>query len=80
MSFLTEAAARRVMTLQVPRAMAASAPRATFSSSVTFQKSVADAAKDTLKGVDRAVSDKLVDGINMGCKHHHSPISDSHQN
>lgn len=71
MSFLTEAAARRVMTLQVPRAMAVSAPRAAFSSSVTFQKSVVDTAKDTakdtLKGIDRAVSDKLVDGINMTC-------------
>ncbi|KAK3377046.1 hypothetical protein B0T24DRAFT_620367 [Lasiosphaeria ovina] len=65
MSFLTEAAARRVATLGVPRAMAASAPRASFSSSVTMQKSVMDTAKDTLKTVDRAVSDKLVDGIDI---------------
>lgn len=71
MSFLTEAAARRVMTLQLPRTLATSAPRAAFSSSVTLQKSAVDAAKDTakdtLKGIDRAVSDKLVDGINITC-------------
>lgn len=74
MSFLTEAAARRVMTLSVPRAVVNgtthSAPRAAnaaFSTSTTFQKSAVDSAKDTLKGVDRAVSDKLVDGINLTC-------------
>ncbi|KAK4217461.1 hypothetical protein QBC37DRAFT_46116 [Rhypophila decipiens] len=68
MSFLAEATARRVMTLSVPRAATHSAPRAAnaaFSTSVTFQKSAVDSAKDTLKGVDRAVSDKLVDGINI---------------
>ena len=70
MSFLTEAAARRVATLQVvPRAFATtSVPRAAFSSSVTLQKSVVDSTKETLKTVDRAVSDKLVDGINIGCE------------
>jgi len=70
MSFLTEAAARRVATAtrQVPRALANSGvPRAAFSSGVTLQKSAVDSAKDTLKTVDRAVSDKLVDGINIGC-------------
>jgi len=64
MSF--QAATRRMATLQMPRTLAASSPRAAFSTSVTMQKSVADATKDTLKTVDRAVSDKLVDGINIG--------------
>ncbi|KAK1753124.1 hypothetical protein QBC47DRAFT_387831 [Echria macrotheca] len=69
MSFLTEAAARRVATLTttVPRTLATSTiPRAAFSSGVTLQKSATETAKDTLKTVDRAVSDKLVDGINIG--------------
>ncbi|KAH8888502.1 hypothetical protein GQ53DRAFT_767550 [Thozetella sp. PMI_491] len=66
MSFLTEAALRRVATLQVPRTVATSAPRAAFSSSVIFQKSTVESAKEGLKSVDRAVSDKLVDGINIG--------------
>ena len=69
MSFLTEVATRRIATLQVPRTLATSAPRAAFSSSVTFQKTVVDSAKDTLKSVDRTVSDKLVDGINIGCQY-----------
>lgn len=67
MSFITETAARRVATLQIPRTLASSAPRAAFSTSIQFQKSAAETAKDALKTVDRAVSDKLVDGINVGC-------------
>lgn len=66
MSFLTEAAARRVATLQVPRTLITTAPRASFTSGVTLSKSATETAKDTLKTVDRAVSDKLVDGINIG--------------
>jgi len=66
MSFLTEAATRRLATLQVPRTIATAAPRASFSTSVNLQKTIADATKDTLKTVDRAVSDKLVDGIDIG--------------
>ncbi|KAK0648614.1 hypothetical protein B0T16DRAFT_456079 [Cercophora newfieldiana] len=66
MSFLTEAAARRIATLQVPRTLATAAPRASFSTSVTMQKTIVDSTKDTLKTVDRAVSDKLVDGIDIG--------------
>lgn len=61
-------AARRVATLQIPRTVASSAPRAAFSTGVQLQKSPKDVAKDALKSVDRAVSDKLVDGINMGCR------------
>jgi len=69
MSFLTEAACRRLAT--VPRTLAVSTvPRAAFSSSIQLQKTAADSAKESLKSVDRAVSDKLVDGINIGCKHH----------
>jgi hypothetical protein len=68
MSSIAQTAARRVATLQIPRTLAASAPRAAaFSTSFQFQKSAAETAKDALKTVDRAVSDKLVDGINMGC-------------
>lgn len=68
MSFLPElSAARRAL----PRALfLAQAPqtttiaqRAAFSTASPLQKTVVDSAKDTLKTVDRAVSDKLVDGI-----------------
>jgi hypothetical protein len=41
------------------------APRA-FSTSLVAQRTAAQAAKDTLKTVDRKVSDKLVDGIEVG--------------
>lgn len=63
-----QTAARRVATVQIPRTIASSAPRAAFSTSVQLQKSPKDVAKDALKTVDRAVSDKLVDGINIGCR------------
>lgn len=67
MSFLPElSAARRAL----PRALftaqaqtASIAQRAAFSTASPLQKTVVDSAKDTLKTVDRAVSDKLVDGI-----------------
>ncbi len=72
MSFLTEAATRRLATLQVPRTLATSAPRAAFSSSVTLQRTPVEAAKDTLKTVDRAVSDKLVDGIDITSMYCHT--------
>ncbi|KAI0206655.1 hypothetical protein F4808DRAFT_2297 [Astrocystis sublimbata] len=65
MSFLTEAAARRVAL--VSRATSLRAPRQ-FSTSLAARKSVTEAAKDTIKTVDRKVSDKLVDGINAGAK------------
>jgi len=75
MSFVTEVVARRMATvprtiaMQAPRsmAMAVEAPRA-FTTSTAMQKSAVESAKDGLKGVDRAVSDKLVDGINIGRK------------
>jgi hypothetical protein len=71
MSAFTQNAIRRVATLQVPRTLAASAPRAAFSTSVQRQKTVTEAAKDTLKTVDRKVSDKLVEGLNVACKSHY---------
>ncbi|KIH93034.1 hypothetical protein SPBR_03277 [Sporothrix brasiliensis 5110] len=77
MSFLTESTLRRVATA-APRISATTfAPRvatASFihsrhlSSTAPQRKTVTESAKDTLKSVDRAVSDKLVDGINIGCK------------
>lgn len=71
-------ATRRVAT-QIPRAAAASAPRAAFSSSVTLQKSIAETVKDTLNTVNRAVSDKALDGIDIGCTypsfHTKNPLS-----
>lgn len=39
-----------------------------FSTNVRLQKSAVDSAKDGLKSIDRTVSDKLVKGINKGCK------------
>lgn len=61
MSFLTEAAARRVALCS--RAAFVQAPRQ-FSTSVRYQKTVTETAKDTLHNIDRKVSDTLVDGIN----------------
>ena len=51
------------------RVTAASTVRSRYlSSTVPRAKTVTETAKDKLKSVDRAVSDKLVDGINVGCK------------
>jgi len=58
MSFLTRTALRSIRVGVV-------APRL-FSTTVVAQKSATEAVKDTIKGVDRAVSDKLVDGIEVG--------------
>jgi hypothetical protein len=60
MSFLTESAVRRVAML--PRAIAITAPRP-FTTSLRVQKTATETIKDSAKAVDRAVSDKLVDGI-----------------
>jgi hypothetical protein len=45
-------------------------PRAAFSTTNPHQKSAVASAKDTLKSVDRTVSDKLVDGIDIGSSFH----------
>lgn len=68
MSFLTEITLRRMATVQLPRTMAATAPRAAFSTSVRQRKTATESVKDGLKTVDRAVSDKIVGGIDMSCK------------
>ncbi len=64
MSFLSEAAVRRVALTS--RVVSVQAPRQ-FSTSIAARKSISETAKDTLKTVDRKVSDRLVDGINIGC-------------
>lgn len=63
MSFLTEVAGRRMAI--AARASVVQAPRQ-FSTSLAAQKSATETVKDSLKTVDRKVSDKLVDGINVG--------------
>lgn len=68
MSFLIEASARRMATFQLPRTVATTAPRAAFSISTRQQKTATESVKDGLKTVDRAVSDKIVDGIDIGGK------------
>ena len=65
MSFLTRTAATAFRTTR-------HTSRATFSTSVRAQKSAVDAAKDTLKAVDRKVSDAAVKGLEKGGKS--SPI------
>ncbi|KAI0475462.1 hypothetical protein GGR56DRAFT_515136 [Xylariaceae sp. FL0804] len=65
MSFITQVAARRMALSS--RAAMVQAPRQ-FSTTIAAHKSATEAAKDTLKSVDRKVSDKLVDGINAGSK------------
>jgi len=52
-------------TLPRQSARVAFAPRA-FSTTIVQRKSPTEAVKDTVKTVDRAVSDKLVDGIEVG--------------
>ncbi|ROV94753.1 hypothetical protein VMCG_08837 [Cytospora schulzeri] len=68
MSSFAQLTARRVAT--VSRSAASSTfstvPRASFTTTVQLQKNPIDTAKDGLKKVDRVVSDKLVDGINIG--------------
>lgn len=61
MSFLTENIIRQA-TL-IPRIIARQSPRE-FSTSLVFNRTATEAIKDGAKSVDRAVSDKLVDGIN----------------
>ena len=74
MSFLTETAARRLATLQLPRVVATSAPRAAFSSTVMLQKSAVDSAKETASKVHRKASDIALDGIEIGGEFHQPPL------
>ncbi|KAJ0117377.1 hypothetical protein N8I77_006740 [Diaporthe amygdali] len=70
MSFLTEMTFRRMATISRTAARSSNftstVPRAAFSTTVQLQKNPVDATKDGLKKVDRVVSDKLVDGIDIG--------------
>jgi len=59
----TAAAARRLATTS---STTSTLSRAAFTTTPCHQKTTVEAAKDTLKTVDRKVSDKLVDGINVG--------------
>lgn len=72
MSFLTEMSFRRMATVSRTAARSSNftsvVPRAAFSTTVQLQKTPVDAAKDGLKKVDRVVSDKIVDGIDLGGK------------
>lgn len=61
MSFLTRTAIRSSRSVTF-------APRA-FSTSLANRKTATEAVKDTVKTVDRKVSDKLVDGIELGRKY-----------
>ncbi|KIN01050.1 hypothetical protein OIDMADRAFT_19084 [Oidiodendron maius Zn] len=58
MSFLTRTAIRSTRSMVF-------APRL-FSTSLATRKTATEAVKDTVKTVDRKVSDKLVDGIELG--------------
>lgn len=78
MSFLTELTVRRMASLQLPRTVATTAPRAAFSISTQRQKTVTESVKDSVKKVDRVVSDKLVDGINIGGKPVPNGLSGNH--
>ncbi|KUJ10699.1 uncharacterized protein LY89DRAFT_689347 [Mollisia scopiformis] len=49
-----------------PLALRASLPTQAFSTTLTQRKSATETVKDAAKTVDRAVSDKLVDGIEIG--------------
>ncbi|KAF4980907.1 hypothetical protein FZEAL_3192 [Fusarium zealandicum] len=63
MSFLTQNVLRRVAL--APRVISIQAPRA-FTTSFVVQRTATEAVKDTAKKVDRVVSDKIVDGIEVG--------------
>lgn len=63
MSFLTQRLPRSLAT-SIPRTLTTTSIR-TFTTSPALSKTATDSVKDGLKTVDRAVSDKLVDGINL---------------
>ena len=68
MSFFTEVAVRRLATASRTAArptLTSTLPRAAFSSTARQEKTATETVKDGLKAVDRAVSDKLVDGIDV---------------
>lgn len=84
MSSLIQTTARRAATMTTPLPIirtAALAPRtatAAFTTSPTPNKSATETVKDSLKTVDRKVSDKIVDGINLGCTYQFMTFIFSH--
>ncbi|KAL7797295.1 hypothetical protein V8C37DRAFT_306467 [Trichoderma ceciliae] len=67
MSFLTRTinASRTAGILTPVSRIAAVQTSRTFATSLAAQRTATESVKDSLKHVDRAVSDKLVDGINI---------------
>lgn len=66
MSFIAESLSRRLGTGARAVLTSNNAAARTFTTYVAAQRSATDAVKDSLHKVDRAVSDKLVDGIDVG--------------
>jgi hypothetical protein len=60
MSFLTS------RTLSIARSGALSSATRGFATTALRQKTATETVKDTLKTVDRTVSEKIVDGIELG--------------
>lgn len=54
-------------TAQSTHIMAAASTR-TLTTTPAAQRKATEVVKESLKTVDRAVSNKIVDGINIGCK------------
>jgi hypothetical protein len=69
MSFLTRTInASRTAAIATPASRIAVARSSrTFTTSLAAQKTASETVKDELKHIDRVVSDKLVDGINLAC-------------
>lgn len=67
MSFLTRTInASRTAAIATPASrIAAARTSRTFTTSLAAQKTASETVKDELKHIDRVVSDKLVDGINI---------------
>ena len=62
MSFLTRTAVRSTRSITIAHRV--------FSTSLATQKTATEAVRDTVKTVDRKVSDKLVGGIELGRRCH----------
>ncbi|KAL7938889.1 hypothetical protein V8C35DRAFT_276111 [Trichoderma chlorosporum] len=73
MSFLTRTiTASRTAAIVAPASrIAAVRTSRTFTTSLAAQRTASEVVKDELKHIDRAVSDKLVDGINIATKASH---------
>ncbi|PKK49935.1 hypothetical protein CI102_7476 [Trichoderma harzianum] len=73
MSFLTRTinVSRTAAVVTPVSRIAAVRTSRTFTTSLAAQRTATEAVKDELKHIDRAVSDKLVDGINIATKASH---------